>query len=465
MAPAMLHHLAAELPPAVHVRFRPNQRWAIFGLRVPLALAFAGTVGGCCLNIVDNGTGPGASSSARGTGGSSSSGSTSTGGTSGGSGGSDSASSTTTGAGLLWLGSILSVDVAALDGSGTAPAAQYCLAGGLGDAGPIPGKDGGPTFVNVANLAPGIVDTEGNLWTLLTELPGGNTWWITFFTPEQVSQRCSGTPVELAEVDPPLGGPPRMAFDAQGYLWVLEGREMQAWMRGSASTGSRNQRTRRTRLLAARSPTAPRPRCPARSPTWRWTPPATFGWRPRKSPSPSRRRHSPPTAARGPGPGDLFLTTPAALQAWNISLDGGTHAVVDNRYDYLAFDSAGDLWVIASSLDQRRDVQLLEFTQAQLEDLARNPTPTPPVAVPLPSNSLLSDAGLPGPLAFDSAGNLWLYGYPAFQTLGEEADAGILLRFAAGTEASDRPDRVFVRPGPWPSLAFSPIPSGLPIRP
>jgi len=166
----------------------------------------------------------------------------------------------------------------------------------------------------------------------------------------------------------------------------------------------------------------------------------------------------------GSGPGDLFLTTPAALQAWNVWLDAGPFTLVDYRYDYLAFDSAGNLWVTASSLDELHDVELLEFTKEQLGSLATNPTPTPLVAVSLDPTLPGTDGGLPGPLAFDAAGNLWISPQePILSRL--EFDAGVLLRFAPGTEVDGRPDRVFIPPGPWPSLAFSPIPAGLPSRP
>ncbi len=100
------------------------------------------------------------------------------------------------------------------------------------------------------------------------------------------------------------------------------------------------------------------------------------------------------------------------------------------------------------------DNQIVEFSPAQLGALATNDEPSPTAVLTVE----LANSVVWGPLAFDSAGNLWA------GVAGGQPD---LYRFSKPDQTPvAHPDLTLVGPGgSAASLAFDPIPSGLPIQP
>jgi hypothetical protein len=125
----------------------------------------------------------------------------------------------------------------------------------------------------------------------------------------------------------------------------------------------------------------------------------------------------------------------------------------------LAFDTAGTLWASTYIVSPETLSHLVAYSRAQLQN-AQNDDQPPPV------RDMVEPPYAPA-LAFDADGNLWVgavsdwdAGEPNLFRLPRETlvlDAGADL-FA--------PDISIAVPGsPYWSLAFSPIPPGLPIQP
>jgi len=153
----------------------------------------------------------------------------------------------------------------------------------------------------------------------------------------------------------------------------------------------------------------------------------------------------------GTPPADFLITVYC-----NDPVDGGFGCEDGNvSYGSVAFDVEGDLWV-TGNVSLLSD-QLMEYSKAQLDNLDKDDEPWPAFWTYASSNE---DVGA-GTLAFDGDGELWI-GRGVF-----DGDGGNLLRFDPGTLFDGGPPDVGLTvPGdPSVSLAFSPIPAGLPIQP
>jgi hypothetical protein len=176
----------------------------------------------------------------------------------------------------------------------------------------------------------------------------------------------------------------------------------------------------------------------------------------------------------------LFAFSPAALASTSLA-DGGSPVALradlqftnaqaakyesewdtsgrffgDYVYEDLAFDADGDLWVTAAAGGTH---VILEFSEAQLEGLLHEDQLGPVVTLLPPGNQTGLAFGGWGALAFDADGNLWA---------GSSGSLPNLFRFApASLINGGSPDLSLSVPmNPSVSLAFSPIPSDLPLRP
>ena len=123
-------------------------------------------------------------------------------------------------------------------------------------------------------------------------------------------------------------------------------------------------------------------------------------------------------------------------------------------YRFLAFDAEGDLWVTIENTEAGGVNEIAEYSAAELGALDGNDEPAPVSVVTVKvANSVVW-----GPLAFDSAGSLWA---------GVEGGQPNLYRFSkSDLTPGSNPDLSLVVPGgSAASLAFDPIPNGLPIQP
>ena len=156
----------------------------------------------------------------------------------------------------------------------------------------------------------------------------------------------------------------------------------------------------------------------------------------------------------GTPPADSWIT----VYCNDPNVDGGFSQCEDDNitYDLLAFDVGGNLWVTGSvSLLSGR---LLEYSAAQLDNLARDHEPRPAFYTYGSPNGGFSAQTV----AFDRDGEIWIGGGAVAPDGGPN-----LLRFNPGTLLDGgTPDVSLSVPGDTSvSLAFSPIPSGLPIQP
>jgi len=159
-----------------------------------------------------------------------------------------------------------------------------------------------------------------------------------------------------------------------------------------------------------------------------------------------------PSASLAPGGGGI-------QPKWGVSWNDGCDSPYFCDVDGLAFDSAGNLWAKVETTDTSVSASLVfEFSKTQLENLPEDPAPRP-------LSTLSADGDWDGghvylgAIAFDAEGNLWA---------GAENGAGsFLYRFPAATLVEGgAPDLQVSVPGrSYLSLAFSPIPPGLPIYP
>jgi hypothetical protein len=147
-------------------------------------------------------------------------------------------------------------------------------------------------------------------------------------------------------------------------------------------------------------------------------------------------------------PADLQITNP------NDIADLADEQAATFAYRFLAFDAAGDLWVTIENTEDGGVNQIVEYSSAELAALPSNDEPNPAAIL----TAELANSVVWGPLAFDSAGDLWA------GVAGGQPD---LYGFSkADLTPVAHPDSSLVVPGgSSASLAFDPIPSGLPIQP
>jgi len=261
----------------------------------------------------------------------------------------------------------------------TAQQSQSCLSS--------PTTSFSSAFNSAAQLA---FDPQGNLWIATGGQEGTGGIQAYMYSAAHLRQDAGASVAEDAWIswscssDKAACGGYRLAFDAQGYLWLVTVRSIVAYSPATLADAG----TSGAELL-----------------------------------------------------GDFFLSTPAAL-------DGMAN------FGDIIFDAEGNLWVVVTDATYTND-QILEFSAAQVQApaLAQDPTPTP-VRIWSGLNGINGSFG-----AFDTGGNLWITG----ESNGTEA----LLRFAPGG-ADGGPDLVVPVAGDLGadnSLAFDPIPPGLPIYP
>jgi hypothetical protein len=170
----------------------------------------------------------------------------------------------------------------------------------------------------------------------------------------------------------------------------------------------------------------------------------------------------------GPGntrpQGDLQITNAPAMD-YELDAGGGGPGYGAFQYQYLAFSAAGDLWVsVATNLPGATPGnEILMFTAAQLGTLSSNSEPAPAYTIGEGLIDTGSGTFVPIPwaaLAFDAAGDLWASALVVQPSL---------YRFSPGALADGgAPDIILsIPPGVDPSysMAFNPIPAGLPIQP
>ncbi len=160
----------------------------------------------------------------------------------------------------------------------------------------------------------------------------------------------------------------------------------------------------------------------------------------------------------GPPP-DLRITTPCLA----LEFDAGTLECSPGAgvFSSLAFDADGALWT--STYASPGGFEVAAYSRAQLQNGRVDDQPAPARTI------LFDESFIPGALAFDANRALWVGGAPNFYF-----DAGVpnLRRFPVEELALDggstrvAPDiNITVPADPSLSLAFSPIPPGLPIQP
>ena len=357
-----------------------------------------------------------------------------TGGTSGGGNG---------GAAGLWINANLSFDSTALSASGTPPDSincgltaatgsafdsqgNLCAAPGLSvinvwtttelQAGCNPGASITLTYDPTNNFTFTAIafDGAGNLWGVgsnqTTALPA-----IWGFKASDLSSTGNLTPTWVGNGTQTPGNdalyeyaPPAMAFDSAGSLWVVNSQSVVAFkastLAGWSATGSSAVADQQVTNTAA----------------------------------------------------EKYLAKPDSVEA------------PENVYASLAFDASGDLWIAVnyepSDSHAPNRGQIIELTPAQLGALSTDDTPTPNFTITWPNSA--SQGGY-GPLAFDTSGDLWAAYYDGTSSTGN------LCRYPAANIGSGGSGALDVTIN-WvegagtaiaTTLAFNPIPAGLPIQP
>ena len=314
----------------------------------------AASSGGVSSGAAATGTSTG---SAAGTG----SGTGTTGGTTGtGAGATSSGSTTGPGVtpGTLWIGGAYALDPTALGMSATNPTYKYTCA-------PV------ATLANPAQGGAEVMDGLGQLWTqFYTSTP---TDVLAVWGPGELVDSCSTRHPALT-FNISQSNIAALAFDASGNLWASAPQSNLVLAYG-ASTLQVSGNIGPAYLLTANS---------SRSTSTLFNPTGlafdTLGtlWVGNYY---SILAYHAATLAQaqnnGAGnslvPPDLVLTNPAAA---GVESDGGIY----NQfvYQYLAFDSSGDLWVtVQNYLNTPTTYQIIEFSATQLSNLATNSQPTP----------------------------------------------------------------------------------------
>jgi len=290
------------------------------------------------------------------------------------------------------------------------------------------------------------IDGQGNLWA---QAPSSDlyTW-----TPAQLLQSCASTmpAIGLAAF---ITGP--IAFDSQGSLWTASG---SGYIEGYSSSDLGASQSTGPSWVVAGDCGAPNLLC---NPSGLAFDSNGYLWVANLY---SVLAFAPTTLDQSPDAGlhDPFPNTPADLTLTSAAeLDAGDGNLPYARYVFndLAFDAAGNLWT--SIYDYQANPathEIVEFTQAQLQNLDTDEDPTPAFTIHETAAQQQAFLGWVA-LAFDVDGNLWA---------GSQSGAGPnLFRFSPASLAKDGlPDITLTVPGdPSISLAFSPIPAGLPIQP
>jgi len=395
----------------------------------------AAFLGGCCLEVSGSSSDP----------------STATGSTGGG--GSSGSSGSTTGfedggpiTGTLWIGGVGALDTRGVPRTGNVPFDETC---------PYP-----PSAPVGVLAGPCAIDGAGDLWAHDWNDPSGALY---VWTPDQLAQSCaSAAPTITLFVRSFLG----IAFDPDGNLWganayVLGG----GVILGYPSENLKTSGSPSAAWLLIGECGAPNALCGTDCLAFDADGYLWVGGTGLQAFSPSTRTGLNDGGLDGTGPlADLYLTTSCG--------DGGTDCV-DNFLN-LAFDTAGTLWAwtTVSTGSSPGVYHLMAYNRAQLQNASNDHVPQPvrDIVFSFPNQPYFA-----GALAFDADGDLWVGSIPV-----SDGGATTLFRLPRETLALDAgshptpaaPDVSINAPGPdWRnapqgfSLAFSPIPPGLPIQP
>jgi hypothetical protein len=395
-----------------------------------LGLAMTAASSGCCL-MVDAPTSAGGTSTGAATGSASSSGSgttsaetgaSSSGGTTSGQTGTSSSGGTTgsstgqTNIGTLWIGGLVALSPATLAQSGTASFDMVCAFPGSTALAPIEGFEA--------------IDGRGDLWAFD---PGGILY---MWTPDQLSADCRS---EMPEITLDLGWTlSSLAFDSAGNLWGTNYSvsALYGYRAADLQTSGQLAPAWTVHGLCESSLSLCFPAAIAFDASgYLWVGQA-YGL----------LAYSPATlmAATDGGRGDFALLAPC-----NRNLPDAGECDGQPGFGPIAFDADGNLWVLNTPTPG--EYWVMEYSRAQLQNLASEDQPQPNKRIDYGAEAPAWEA-----LAFDSDGNLWL-----------ASDASYLARFAPATLLDGGPPDVTIDmpAGLFPSMAFSPIPAGLPIRP
>jgi hypothetical protein len=340
------------------------------------------------------------------------------------------AATTTTG---LWIDGQYLLSTAQLAQSGAVTPADSC--GGI----PAGNTYGG-------GLGPEAFDASGNLWTQHFESAGGN---LTAYTPAQLAAACSAVAPGIT-VSFTGGAVSALAFDAHGTLWIAT---------PMAGTGA---------IFGLSAPQI------ATSSSGHVTPAYTINV------------SAAPQALAFDTSGNLWVGTSTSIVEYTAAqltaaTTGGSgtspapgRSVTNNlgaSYAALAFDAKGDLWVtlLASydSTDATDSVNftvnadsIVEYTASQLTTLSSSTTPA--VLLGESTSDGANDVQW-GAIAFDASGNLWLGANLSGVAGVERFPAANIVPGGSGL-ADVTIDDPTVFEGFTLSLAFNPIPAGLPIN-
>jgi hypothetical protein len=290
-------------------------------------------------------------------------------------------------------------------------------------------------------LGPEAFDANGNLWTARGTA-------IVEWSASQLTNACSpATPTITIPFPNSSYGFSAFAFDPHGTLWISTGSGalvgLSVTQLGASSTGT---------VTPAYTITGAQPgglAFDASGNLWVGTSASIVEYTPAQLAAATTGTASP---------------TPSRSLKDSLANDEAT-------YDFLAFDTHGNLWVSLGVSYQSQvpgDTvyytqyadSVLEFSATQLGNLAANATPKPVVSI---GETITQDnaAITFGALAFDGGGNLWL-------GLASANGGGDVVRYPAGSlNSNGETDITVTNPngtGYGTSLAFNPTPTGLPIN-
>ncbi len=352
---------------------------------------------------------------------------------------------------MLWIGGFGALDTKGVPRSGSVLFDETCQ---------YPGAP-----LNGALDGPAVIDGEGELWA---QGPGGKLY---VWTPEQLRQSCSSQAPSRTLSLPAMTA---LAFDAEGNLWGNAGYQL------IGDTG-------RIAIFGYRASDLEEDGAP--TPAWALTGPSTE-FRTVQSPaglafdsrdylwvgdafallafSPETRTGPNDGGPDGTGPlADFYITDLCDPFCCDCAPSCyGTICEGPGYFD-LAFDANGNLW---ASTRYPSASDIVAYSRSELENAAINVHP------PASAYFRIARYEGAGPIAFDQDGKLWV-GF-----LDPDEGVPTLYRYSVaslpmdGGSPSDnfQPDLAVTVPSNpaaslafnvAASLAFSPIPSGLPIQP
>jgi hypothetical protein len=341
----------------------------------------------------------------------------------------------------LWVGGLYAYALPSLANSGSPTFDDEC---------PIP-NDG-------ASSTPAAFDGSGNLWV---QQAGDSTMSIIEWSAAQLSAACStGKPARTITLvaQETVDQISSMAFDKHGTLWMSVTNDAVLMGVTSAQLAASGTVTPAYFVqyggVYARALAAPMGIAfdPAGN-LWVGNVYSVLEYSPATlASSLSDGRAASPAA-------DAYLSTAESEVA---AMDNQTTSPpLAQMFKYPAFDRSGNLWVSGSAFGAQDNAEYVaEYAASDLANVATNQTPTPRVVLH-ETAEMLTNLEAFGAIVFDSSGNLWL---------GANAD---LFRYPVAslqpaTGGAGGPYDIALTNLAWltgNSLAFNPIPAGLPILP